>query len=434
MYKEHFAIERPLFMDGIARDTDVYLWPSAQLTATNLKIAFGTRDSITVLGGPAGVGKTTIAAYAVRAAATRLALGWLGTPPLTPHELLEQLLTEFDFSPYKSSRVERMQTWRQFLSEMSITDTRVCVLVENAQDYAPEILRSLGALTGADPSGCPGANVVLMSTLPARELLADPGLEAIKQRLRLSARLEPCTPEEMDAYLRRRCTRAGTEYGKVFAPGTAALLQHYSSGLLRVANNVCETALCVAAARNEPLVHPELLTQVAVGLFGMEPAPAEASEAAGRPTDVAAPKAPMDAHPIVGERAAATAAMMAAEASLEPADDFGEGAAEVVNLPVLTDTVEDDEEGDPGGLERDLGIEGAATRRREAQAALGRAKALEEISNSMAETLFGEAELGELRATLAVAAITDDDDEHGDDLELSPGDDAAPPRQRSQML
>lgn len=615
MYKEHFAAQRPLFSDGVARDTDVYLGPRQQLNAANLKIALSMRDSIAVLTGPAGVGKTTLASYAIRAATTRLALGWLGAPPLTPHELLEQLLAEFEFSPYKSSRVERMQVWRQFLNEMSITDTRVCVLVENAQDYTTDVLRALGSLTGADPNGCPGANVILTSTVPARELLAAQGLETIKQRMRLSARFEPFNAAEMEAYLRHRSTLAGTQYEKIFAHGTAAMLQHYSAGLLRVANNLCETALTVAATRKEPQLRPELLMRVAVGLFGMEPIAGQrvGTETAAVPAATHGEQAERR-QPIVGARAVATAAMMAAEASLEaeheidaeddaenkePSDEQPAGAAsprvataetasepsgavdendaspsvdetidelptdndemaspvnetpavpacetrvpqskpvasepaplaaalpaavagrptaipvrdheaprttpddstrqpaatiefdsddpqenpftvdeqlmaeadtnagvQDMDLPVLTDSVESDDEvaaaivatgddihGDaalastladidvdvpedsedaPAAntedmLERDVEAEDAA-RKRDAQAALAHAKALEDISNSMAETLFGDAELEELSATLALATSDDDD------LELSLEEDSDPPRSQA---
>jgi type II secretory pathway predicted ATPase ExeA len=333
MYKEHFGLEKALFSDGIVRDSDVFFGPRQQLVAANLKIALSTRDSIAVLSGPEGVGKTTLASHAVRSATTRLALGWLGSAPLTPHELLEQLLTEFDLSPYKSSRVERLQNWRQFLAEMSITDTRVCVLVENAQDLEPEILRHLGALTSADPNGCPGANIVLTCPALPRELLDAPGLESIKQRIRLSCRLEPLNARDVDAYLHHRAELAGSSFERIFAPQAGAMLHRYSGGIIRVINNLCETALTVAATRREALLTPDLIMRVAVGLLGMEPipapaepAPAKRAAAALSSTGARAPAAAPPATesdkregPIVHAAAIAAARMMAEEAGIAAA-------------------------------------------------------------------------------------------------------------------
>jgi len=337
MYKEHFGLEKALFSDGIVRDSDVFFGPRQQLVAANLKIALSTRDSIAILSGPQGVGKTTLASHAVRSATTRLALGWLGSAPLTPHELLEQLLTEFDLSPYKSSRVERLQNWRQFLAEMSITDTRVCVLVEDAQDLEPEILRHLGALTSADPNGCPGANIVLTCPAPPRELLDAPGLESIKQRIRLSCRLEPLSAPDVDAYLHHRAELAGSSFDRIFAPQAGAMLHRYSGGIIRVINNLCETALTVAATRREALLTPDLIMRVAVGLLGMEPiappaapaaapAPAKRATAASTPTGARTPAAVPPATqsnkregPIVDAKAIAAARMMAEEAGFAAA-------------------------------------------------------------------------------------------------------------------
>jgi type II secretory pathway predicted ATPase ExeA len=317
MYKEHFALDKALFSDGIVRDGDVFFGPRQQLVAANLKIALSTRDSVAVLSGPMGVGKTTLASHAVRAATTRLALGWLGSAPLTPHELLEQLLSEFDMSPYKSSRVERMQNWRQFLGEMSITDTRVCVLVENAQEFEPEVMRHLGALTAADPNGCPGANIVLTCPTLPRELLNSPGLEPIKQRVRLSCRLGPLGVADIKAYLSHRAELAGSSFERIFAPDTDRMLYHYSEGIIRVVNNLCESALTVAATRKEALLTPELVMRVAVGLFGMEPT--QSLIAAAKPGPDRQAAAPVDAKPsapIVGAAAIAAARMMAEEAEV----------------------------------------------------------------------------------------------------------------------
>ena len=314
MYQEHFGLERPLFGEGIVRDADVFLGPSQQRVQANLRIALSTRDSVTLLCGPAGVGKTTLAAHALRSFTARLALGWLGTPALTPHELLEQLLTAFEFEPYKSSRMERLQTWRQFLSEMSITDTRVCVLVENADQIAPEVLQALASLTASDPNGCPGANLLLTSDTPMTDRLNTPGLELLKQRLRLTSTVRPLGTEEVRHYLQHSVALAGGEYDQIFAPDCAEMLQHYSKGAIRVLNNLCETALTVAATRKERPLSAQLIMRVAVGLLGMLPRQSAEPDTSTRPSDATA-DASADLAP-----ADVAAELGAPRPSAEPAD------------------------------------------------------------------------------------------------------------------
>jgi type II secretory pathway predicted ATPase ExeA len=239
MYQEHFGLKKDLFEDGIAQDIDVFLGAPQKLVVTNLGVALTLHDSVALLVGPAGVGKTTLAAYTLRAMATRLALGWLGSPPATSHELLEMLLTEFGFSPYKNSRVERLQMWRQFLNEMRATDTRVCVLVESAENFAAEVLAALESLTAADPNGCPGANIVVTCRTPVAALVAEPALASFKQRTRLRWTLEPLTRAELRDYLAHCVTAAGAD-PTVVHRRRARCAAHVLGRRDRVANNLSQ--------------------------------------------------------------------------------------------------------------------------------------------------------------------------------------------------
>lgn len=301
MYTEHFGLQKELFEDVIAQDSDVFLGARQRLVAANLTIALTRRDSVAILHGPPGVGKTTIASQSLRNMATRLALGWIGSVPLSAHELLEQLLTEFGFSPYRNSRTERLQIWRQFLSEMSITDTRVCVLVENAQEFDPEVLRALESLTARDPNGCPGANIVLTSSAPLRELLNSPLLAALKQRTRMQAVLTPFTVEETRDYLEHKIKVAGGT--NLFGEGAIETLHQYSQGVPRVINNLCESALTVAAARHETALSGAIVKRVAEGLFGMDPGPIDRT--AAMPPAAAQEPGPVAAQPAAAIQPAA---------------------------------------------------------------------------------------------------------------------------------
>jgi len=271
MYKQHFGLQRSLFEGGIAREEDVFLGPRQQLVIANLKMALTTPDSIVTITGALGVGKTTLASTALRMTTTRLALAWVGGTPLNSDELLELLLAEFEFTPYGMGRVERLRTWRQFMTELSVTDTRLCILVENAQDMAPDILGALESFTTADPNGCPGANVVLMGNSDLHQILETPALAQLKQRIRSRQRLDPLSLEDVEAYLRRRVTAAGGDYEAIFAPGTAAVLHCYSAGIPRVIGNICETTLALAAARKAPQVTPPMMMQVASKVYGLAP-------------------------------------------------------------------------------------------------------------------------------------------------------------------
>ncbi len=341
MYEAHFGLQGRPFDTGIAHDVDVFRGSRQNAIIDKAKLALAASDSVVTFCGPPGVGKTTLALTAVRSISTRLALAWLSSMPTNANEMLELLLIEVGINAHRASRIERLQMWRQYLEEMSATDSRVFVIAERTEEFTPEVLRALDALTGADASGSPGANVVLLGHQGLDGFLGAPTLESLRQRIRLRQRLEPFSSAELTDYLRHRVTQVGGNFEKLFAPGAAAAVYRLSAGVARLANTLCEAALTAAAAANKPALTPELITQVAVDMLGQAEhgsvpaaqAPAAQTQAAQAPTVPAAPVAassvtiasvaidmtPPKTASVVAAPKTASAAPQAAEARTAPA-------------------------------------------------------------------------------------------------------------------
>lgn len=313
MYHAHFGLEKGLFDDGIASDAAVFRSPKYDAVAANFKLALGSQSSGVVLRGPAGVGKSTLTSAVLRASSTRLALAWLNATPVNAAELLELVLVEFGVNTVGTTRIERLQLWRQFQAETRATESRLFVVVERTEDLPTEVLHSLDSLTAADAVGNLGANFVLLGHAGIEQHLAAPVLESLRQRIRLRAELLPFTEAELQDYLRHQVACAGGHFDHVFAPGTVAALQRFSGGVARLANNLCETALDVAANQQQKLVTPELVTKTAQSVLGL----ADRALAA-RPVEPALVREPVVAreHAVVREPALAVAAPLATLFSL----------------------------------------------------------------------------------------------------------------------
>jgi len=325
MYATHFKLNGPLLAPGIAQDDARFVDERDADQGLPAAIALSAPDSVLVLVGPPGVGKTAFAAHALRTATggMRCAIAWIGTAPASAHELLELLLAEFGFEPYKQSRAERVQTWRQFLMELGATETRVFIAIERAHDLEPSVLSALDGLTAADPNACAGASLVLMGNEDLAKRLEEPALEALRQRVRLVKRLHPLDAAGVERYLQHAATRAGGAVDRLFAPdGVAALVRH-SGGIPRLVNHLAEAALALAALRGAPLVDADIVHEVAAGRLGVEVEKVEAE----RPDSAAAPTA---------------ASMPARSGSPATAE-----AAAADDIPVLTDSIENEPAADP---------------------------------------------------------------------------------------
>src|SRR5688572_8666520 len=282
MYHAHFGLARGLFAEGIAADAAVFRTPKHDRLIAQYKLALASPTSCVVLQGPAGVGKTTVTSTALRASTTRLATAWVNGMATNAAELLELVLVELGVSTLRTTRIERLQLWRQFLGEMRATDSRLFIVAERTEDLTPEVLHALDQLTAPDAGGNPGANLVLLGHSGIHEHLAAPLLDSLRQRIRLRAELEPFTEGELQDFLRHQVACAGGHYDRIFAPGTVGALYRYSGGVARLASTLCESALDVAAAEWQKLLTAELVAKTATSLLGLaetastQPAPVRA--------------------------------------------------------------------------------------------------------------------------------------------------------------
>jgi type II secretory pathway predicted ATPase ExeA len=269
MYHAHFGLVRGLFADGIAADAAVFRTSRHDQLIAQCKLALAAPTSCLVLQGPAGVGKTTLTSTALRASTTRLATAWVNGMATNAAELLELVLVELGISTLRTTRIERLQLWRQFQGEMRATDSRLFIVAERTEDLAPEVLHALDQLTAPDAVGNPGANLVLLGHSGIQEHLATPLLDSLRQRIRLRAELEPFTEAELQDFLRHQVACAGGHYDRIFAPGTVGALYRYSGGVTRLAITLCESALDVAATDWHKQLTAEIVAKTATSFLGL---------------------------------------------------------------------------------------------------------------------------------------------------------------------
>src|SRR6185503_7760786 len=284
MYQAHFKLDKRLFEDGVAADAAVFRSRQHDQLIEQFKLALSSSTSVVLLRGAAGVGKSTLTSTALRATSTRLALAWLNSTPSNAAELLELMLADFGVNAARASRIERLQLWRQFQAEMAATESRLFVVVERTEDLPAEVLHTLDSLTAADAGGNPGANVVLLGHQGLEAHLMATLLDSFRQRIRLRAELKPFSEAELQDYLRHQTACAGGHFDRLFAPGAVAALQRYSRGVARLSNNLCETALTIAATRAQTLLTPQIVTEAAIEWLGLGEAPAPAAHAAPLPS------------------------------------------------------------------------------------------------------------------------------------------------------
>ena len=276
MYETHFGLKKRPFR-AHAAGTDVFVGPQTAATMAGLKKALAAQDSIVVVSGPVGIGKTTLVRRALDAVGNKQVIISVGRMQLGHDEVLELLLEEMG-AKLPSGTVQRFTTFRRLLKEHAAQGSRVIVVVEDAARIGVDALSELEALTAADAGVSDGANIVLMGDSDIPQVLNSPRLARIKQRLRLRQSIDPLSKGELTGYLKHCFRLAGKEYDTLFDEGSAAVLHSLSDGIPRMTNNLVESVLTAAAEAKVDQVSVSLIKRVATDEYGLdvsevEPAP-----------------------------------------------------------------------------------------------------------------------------------------------------------------
>ncbi|MEM7431822.1 MAG: AAA family ATPase [Pseudomonadota bacterium] len=268
MYQDHFGLTGTLF-PAVAVGDAVFVGPQFVQSASAVQRALATRDAVVTISGSAGAGKSTVARRAIDSVSAKRGIVTIGRISLGPDEVLELLLAGLGAQTMPKSTVQRFGAFRRLLDTCEQQDTRVYVAVEDATRIGVDTLCELEAVTAVDAGISKGANLILMGNDQLRDMLRDPKLARLKQRIRLRHELQPMSVGEVRGYLKHSCRKAGGDFDVMFEAGCAEALHGFSGGIARVVNTLVEAAMTQAAEQGVTQVSVAMISHVAAEELGL---------------------------------------------------------------------------------------------------------------------------------------------------------------------
>ena len=220
------------------------------------------RGGLSLVTGEIGCGKTMLAhALLDRLAGTPFRAIVLGTPRLTPAELLRTVLRATDGPPPPRGRHALVEALGVHLASAHAAGRRPVLVVDEAQLATPSLLEEVRLLTNHEDRTDKHIHVVLVGQPELRARIAQQ--PQIDQRVGLRAHVLPLDADEVAAYVAHRLDVAGAKGRRIFTPDAVSALAARSGGVPRLVNNLATQSLFVAAARRERAVSVALVADVA---------------------------------------------------------------------------------------------------------------------------------------------------------------------------
>jgi type II secretory pathway predicted ATPase ExeA len=265
MYKSFFGLRALPF--GASPDPRfLFLRPQIQEALACLQYGIAARKGFVVMTGEVGTGKTTLLRAVLETFAKgRIATAFISNPRLDVLDFFEFVLTDFGIPPQirtKSGMLLQLNSW---LIERFRARQLCVIVVDEAQNLSWELLEEIRLLSNLETSSEKLVQIVLSGQPELEEMLLNPKVRQLRQRVSLWARTQALTGEETHAYIGERLRIAGASE-PVLLPEAMELVYHYSKGIPRLINLICEHALIIAYAEQVKPIPAHIVESVGLEL------------------------------------------------------------------------------------------------------------------------------------------------------------------------
>jgi len=281
MYAQHFGLKSEPF--SIAPDPR-YLFMSERHreALAHLLYGVGGGGGFVLLTGEIGAGKTTVCRAFLEQIPRRCNVAYIFNPKLTVMELLRSVCEEFGIpGPLEGASHDTVKGHIDVLNEFLLRTHAVgqnnVLIIDEAQNLAPEVLEQLRLLTNLETNERKLLQIILIGQPELREILLQPQLEQLAQRVIARFHLEALSPKETAQYIRHRLGVAGLPDSTLFEAAAAARVHQLTHGVPRRINLLCDRAMLGAYATGKHTVSKTIVDKAASEVFGLEKLPKHSS-------------------------------------------------------------------------------------------------------------------------------------------------------------
>jgi general secretion pathway protein A len=249
--------------------------------------ALRRREGLIVVTGAIGTGKTMLCRSMLETFESRTFLSVILDPGLEVEDLLRKVLTDFGIisgveasatGPLsKVTRHEFVSTLQKFLASLIPLQAHAVIMVDEAQRLNPRVLEEIRLLSNFETDEAKLLQIVLVGQPELDDVLSDPKMQQLNQRVARRCELHPLSEREVGDYIDRRLTVASSSVVRVgmaetpppgsefvrFSPAAVKAVAGISGGIPRLVNTVCDRALDVACERQIRIVDADAVLAAA---------------------------------------------------------------------------------------------------------------------------------------------------------------------------
>ena len=269
MYERHFGFsEKPFNLTPDSR----YLFLSSrhQEAYANLEFGVAQGSGFLLLTGEVGTGKTTLIRHFLSQVGPDVRTAVILYPALSAGELFHAILQDLGVPFAGGTLKDAVDALARALIEAKSLGLKVVVLIDEAQSLKPHVLEQLRLLSNLETEREKLLTVVLVGQPELRDMLDQPALRQLSQRITSRSHLDPLNLEQTRSYVRHRLVVAGGS-GSEISDHAVQRVYLLSGGVPRLVNLLCDRALLGAFGRGQRSVDVALVETAAAEVLPQLP-------------------------------------------------------------------------------------------------------------------------------------------------------------------
>ena len=284
MYETHFGFNGSPFQ--LNPDPAFYFDSRGHSNAlAYLKFGAHQGEGFIVVTGEIGAGKTTLVRTLLEGLdPDKVVAAQVVSTQLESGELLQAILMAFGIESKSKSKAHLIASLEAFLTALAAKGRRALLIIDEAQNLKHEAIEELRMLSNFQLGQYGLLQSFLVGQPELRGLLQSKSMEQLRQRVIASCHLGPLDQAETRAYVEHRMRHVGWRgTGPGFAPDVMDRVHHWTGGVPRRINRLCNRLLLGAFLADAQVVSAAMVDETAlelrneIGEASSEPAPLAAS-------------------------------------------------------------------------------------------------------------------------------------------------------------
>ncbi|WP_101759483.1 ExeA family protein [Oceanicoccus sp. KOV_DT_Chl] len=266
MYQQYFGLTDAPF--SIAPDPRyLYLSDKHREALAHLIYGVGDQGGFVVLTGEVGTGKTTICRCLLQQVPDNADVAFIINPKQSINQLLQSVCSDLNIEHDKGiTSKELIDLLNHYLLAAHGRGRNTILIIDEAQNLSVDVLEQLRLLTNLETNEKKLLQLVLLGQPELLDILEQPELRQLAQRVTARYHLDPLSKSEVTAYIHHRLSVAGCR-SELFPAKAIKKIYQLSRGIPRLINLISDRTLLGIYATSSDQASVKIVNNAAQELF-----------------------------------------------------------------------------------------------------------------------------------------------------------------------